>query len=103
MSALFTPQQLARLRDNGRLNALRTSKGGERLELQPVIRLRGSDRSEGREWLLSEIDPDDSDLAFAECRRRGRAPERLWLHLSWLQRQDVERSRAYGRVRRVPA
>lgn len=96
MTALLTPMQLARLRDNGRLSARR----GERMEFPPVLRLRASD---GREWLLFEIDPGDGDLVFAEHRRRGREPERLWLHLSWLERQDCQRARAYGRVRKVAA
>lgn len=100
MTALFAPGQLARLRDNGKVNAQRTSRGGDRMEFQPVVRVRASD---GREWLLFEVDPADGDLALVECRHRGRDPERLWLHLSWLARQEVERSRVYGRVRRVMA
>ncbi len=100
MTALLKPIHLARLCDNGRLNALRAAKGVDRMELQPVVRFKHRD---GREWLLFEVDPDDSDLVFAEYRRPGRDPERLWLHLSWLARQEVERTRAFGRVRRVVA
>lgn len=100
MTALLTPNQLARLRDNGRLNAHWRNRGADRMQFPPVLRLRASD---GREWLLFEIDPDDGDLVFAEHRRRNREPERLWLHLSWLERQDVQRARAYGRVRKVAA
>jgi len=100
VTAPLSPNQLARLRDNGRLNAQRAQRGVDRMELPPVARLRAS---EGREWLLFEIDPQDGDLAFVECRRRGRDPERLWLHLSWLARQDLERTRRYGRMRRVAA
>lgn len=100
MIALLTPAQLARLRDNGKFNAQRTARGSDRMEFQPVVRVRASD---GREWLLFEIDPADGDLVFAEVRRRNKDPERLWLHLSWLERQDIARRQGFGRVRKVPA
>lgn len=99
MTALLRPIELARLRTNGRLTADRMARGLERACTAPVKRVRCRD---GREWLLFEIDPDDGDLAFAECRRPGREPERLWLRMSWLERQ-VAATTHYGRVRRAAA
>lgn len=99
MSAALTPHQLARLRDNGATNAARTKRGEERVGVQPVAKVTARD---GREWLLFELDPDDGDLVFAECRRRNKPAEKLWLRLSWLDRQIVQVKR-FGRVRKVPA
>lgn len=101
MSSLLTPKQLTSLRNNGTFNAAREKRGGERLEFGPVVRFKH--RDDGREWLLFEIDPADGDLVFAECRRPGREAERLWLHLSWLARQTIERTKHYGRIKRIPA
>lgn len=98
-TGLLTPTQIIRLKNNGKFNAARMARTGTRIEFQPVVRVTASD---GREWLLFEIDPANPDLAFAEARRRGQVPERLWLHLSWLERQAA-RTMRYGRVRRLAA
>lgn len=99
MSGLLTPKQIIDLKNNGEFNALRMAHTGTRIEFQPVVRITAAD---GREWLLFEIDPANPDLALAEARRRGQVPERLWLHLSWLERQAA-RTMRYGRVRRIAA
>jgi hypothetical protein len=54
MTALLKPSQLARLRDNGRINAHWRARGSDRMQFQPVVRIRARD---GREWLLFEIAP----------------------------------------------
>ncbi|WP_020699572.1 DUF2958 domain-containing protein [Reyranella massiliensis] len=98
-TGLLTPTQIVRLKNNGEFNRLRMERTGTRIEFQPVVRVRASD---GREWLLFEIDPANHDMVLAEARRRGQVPERLWLHLSWLERRAA-RTMRFGRVQRIAA
>ncbi len=58
---LFTPDILARLLENGRKQApVRGTK--DEIDFQPVVKIFTS----GGEctWLLTEIDPEDTDVAF---------------------------------------
>ncbi len=58
---LFTEQQERRLLAQGRANA-----GRERTEdFKPVVKLFCP--WSGATWLLSELDPDDTDIAFGLC------------------------------------
>ncbi len=58
---LFTEQQERRLLAQGRANA-----GRERTEdFKPVVKLFCP--WNGATWLLSELDPDDTDIAFGLC------------------------------------
>ncbi|MDD2794640.1 DUF2958 domain-containing protein [Acidocella sp.] len=54
---LFTPEQRAALIENGR-----RSREGHEIDPFPVVKLflPGSDMT----WLLTELDPEDDDLAF---------------------------------------
>lgn len=61
---LFTKEQLARLLDNGRRQA--PVKGTEaEHDFFPVVKLFTPDA--GCTWLLTEIDPEDTDIAFGLC------------------------------------
>jgi len=58
---LLTPQQREQMLANGRANAGRE----ETIDFPPVVRLfcPWSDAV----WLLTELDPEDSDIAFGLC------------------------------------
>jgi len=57
---LFTDEQRERLLDNGRRTA-----AGERLDPEPVVKLFTPDAS--ATWLLTELSPNDPDIAFGLC------------------------------------
>ena len=58
---LFTPDIHARLLENGHKQApVRGTK--DEFDFQPVVKLFDPDA--GCTWLLTEIDPDDADVAF---------------------------------------
>jgi len=60
MSALLTAPQRAALLANGRRSA-----AGMAHDPEPVVKLFTPDA--GATWLLTELDPDDPDLAFGLC------------------------------------
>lgn len=60
-------------------NGHRTA-GGEEIDPQPVIKLFTPDA--GATWLLTEIDPDDEDLAFGLCDLGLAAPELGYVRIS---------------------
>ena len=62
-------------------NGHRTA-GGDTFDPAPVIKLFTPDA--GATWLLSEIDPDDEDLAFGLCDLGMGLPEIGWVRLSEL-------------------
>ena len=58
---LLTPDIQARLLENGRKQApVRGTR--DEIDFQPVVKLFAPDA--GCTWLLTEIDPDDTDVAF---------------------------------------
>ena len=59
-------------------NGHRTA-GGETIDLPPVIKLFTPDA--GATWLLTEIDPDDEDLAFGLCELGLGTPELGYVRL----------------------
>lgn len=61
---LFTKEQLARLLDNGRRQAPVKGTDAEH-DFFPVVKLFTPDA--GCTWLLTEIDPEDTDIAFGLC------------------------------------
>lgn len=61
---LFTKEQLARLLDNGRRQAPVKGTDTEH-DFFPVVKLFTPDAS--CTWLLTEIDPEDTDIAFGLC------------------------------------
>lgn len=73
--ALFLASQLASLLANG----MRTA-GGDEIDPKPVVKLFTPDA--GATWLLSEIDPDDSDRAFGLCDLGLGCPELGYVSLS---------------------
>jgi hypothetical protein len=62
---LFTDDQERRMRENGTANAERSERGKEPCDFVPVIKLFCP--WGGATWLLTELDPEDSDLAFGLC------------------------------------
>ena len=62
-------------------NGHRTA-GGDTFDPAPVFKLFTPDA--GATWLLSEIDPDDEDLAFGLCDLGLGMPEVGWVRLSEL-------------------
>lgn len=60
MSRLLTAAHVAALLENGRRSA-----AGEEIDPVPVVKLFTPDA--GATWLLTELDPDDPDLAFGLC------------------------------------
>ena len=61
---LLTAEQRARLLANGRAQAPVRGTSGE-LDFAPVVKLFTPDA--GCTWLLSELDPEDPDVAFGLC------------------------------------
>ena len=62
---LFTAEIVARLMENGRKNAERIADDGNTIDFQPVVKLFTPDAN--CTWLLTEIDPEDADIAFGLC------------------------------------
>ena len=62
---LFTPEIAARLLENGRKNAQRIATDGNTIDFCPLVKLFTPDAA--CTWLLSEIDPEDPDIAFGLC------------------------------------
>ena len=62
---LFTAEQERRMRANGAANAERSARGKATIDFKPLVKLFCP--WGGATWLLTEIDPDDSDIAFGLC------------------------------------
>ncbi|APF36428.1 transposase [Chelatococcus daeguensis] len=62
---LLTAEQRARMLANGRANAERMADDGDTHDFWPVVKLFTPDGA--CTWLLSELDPDDEDIAFGLC------------------------------------
>ena len=62
---LFLDAQLAKLLENGRINNERRDHGQHEIDFPPVVKLFTPDA--GATWLLTEIDPDNQDIAFGLC------------------------------------
>lgn len=62
---LLTEQIKARLLENGRQNAVHLADDGNTTDFPPVVKLFTPDAA--CTWLLSEIDPDNPDIAFGLC------------------------------------
>lgn len=56
---------LDQLATNGRANQARMEAGEDTIDHTPVVKLFTPDG--GATWLLSEIEPDDPDIAFGLC------------------------------------
>lgn len=62
---LITDDQRAQLLANGTANLKRRQEGTDEIDFKPVVKLFTPDA--GATWLLSEIDPEDTDIAFGLC------------------------------------
>ena len=79
---LLTKDQHARLLKNGQINAQRLADGLEPLDHPPVVKLFTPDAA--CTWLLSELDPEDTDIAFGLCDLGFGCPELGSVRLSEL-------------------
>jgi hypothetical protein len=64
-AALLTDEQRARMLRNGRENAERIEDDGDTHDFWPVVKLFCPWGA--ATWLLSELDPEDEDIAFGLC------------------------------------
>jgi Protein of unknown function (DUF2958) len=62
---LLTPKIKQRLLENGRKNAERIADDGHTVDFHPVVKLFTPDAD--FTWLLTEIDPENEDIAFGLC------------------------------------
>jgi hypothetical protein len=62
---LLTAEMRARLLENGRQNAEGIAVEGNTIDFHPVVKLFTPDPA--CTWLLSEIDPEEPDIAFGLC------------------------------------
>lgn len=74
---LITKEQQSKMLDQGRANAERA--GG--IDFPPVVKLFTPDAN--ATWLLTEIDPENPDLAFGLCDLGH--PELGWVSLAFAQ------------------
>ena len=61
---LLTKLLFQKMHDNGRKRAAVEASGGE-IDFEPVVKLFTPDAQ--CTWLLTELDPDDPDIAFGLC------------------------------------
>jgi len=62
---LLTDDQERRMRENGAANAARAARDGKTEDFAPVVKLFCP--WNGATWLLTELDPEDPDIAFGLC------------------------------------
>jgi len=62
---LFTKPIMEQLAKNGRENAERMADDGNTIDFFPVVKLFQPDGA--GTWLLTEIDPEEPDIAFGLC------------------------------------
>jgi Protein of unknown function (DUF2958) len=62
---LLTQSQEQRMRENGAINAARAEKDRKTEDFQPVVKLFCPWNA--ATWLLTELDPEDPDIAFGLC------------------------------------
>jgi len=62
---LLTQLQLGQLIQNGQANAERIADDGRTIDFQPVVKLFTPWGA--ATWLLTEVDPEEPDLAFGLC------------------------------------
>jgi hypothetical protein len=77
---LLTKDQHVRLLKNGQINAQRQIEGLETIDHPPVVKLFTPDAA--CTWLLSELDPEDTDIAFGLCDLGFGSPEMGSVRLS---------------------
>ncbi len=77
---LLTKDQHGRLLKNGQINAQRQMAGEDTIDHPPVVKLFTPDGA--CTWLLSELDPEDTDLCFGLCDLGFGSPEMGSVRLS---------------------
>jgi hypothetical protein len=70
---LFTQDQERRLKENGRKNGECILKDGNTIDFKPVVKLFCPWGA--ATWLLTEIDPENSEIAFGLCDLGMGSPE----------------------------
>lgn len=70
---LLTAEQEQRMLANGRCNAARSARDGNTEDFQPVVKLFCP--WGGATWLLTELDPEEPDIAFGLCDLGMGSPE----------------------------
>lgn len=81
-AALLTDEQRARLLKNGRENTERINEDGNTRDFWPVVKLFCPWGA--ATWLLSELDPEEPDIAFGLCDLGFGCPELGSVRLSEL-------------------
>ena len=81
-AALLTDDQRARLLKNGRENTDRINEDGNTHDFWPVVKLFCPWGA--ATWLLTELDPEDKDIAFGLCDLGMGCPELGSVRLSGL-------------------
>lgn len=79
---LLTAEIKAQLLENGRRNAEHITDDGDTIDFEPVVKLFTPDAA--CTWLLTEINPDDPDIAFGLCDLGAGFPELGYVSLSEL-------------------
>lgn len=80
---LFTKPITEQLAKNGRANAERMADDGNTIDFFPVVKLFTPDGA--ATWLLSETDPEDTDIAFGLCDLGVGSPELGSVRISELE------------------
>jgi Protein of unknown function (DUF2958) len=80
---LLTIEQHTRLLENGRRSQARINEDGNTEDFFPVAKLFTP--WAGATWLLTELDPDEPDIAFGLCNLGLGSPELGSVRLSELQ------------------
>jgi hypothetical protein len=80
---LFTQDQIDRMLANGRANAAHIAIDGRTEDFKPVVKLFCP--WGGATWLLTELDPDEPDIAFGLCDLGFGCPELGYVQLSELK------------------
>lgn len=80
---LFPKPIMEKLAANGRANAERMADDGNTHDFFPVVKLFMPDGA--ATWLLSEIDPDEPDIAFGLCDLGFGCPELGSVRISELE------------------
>jgi hypothetical protein len=81
---LLTTLQRTQLLENGRQQRAAIDRGTEPLDFAPVVKLFTPDGN--ATWLLTELEPDDPDIAFGLCDLGLGSPELGYVRLTELAR-----------------
>ena len=80
---LLTKEQRTQLLTHGQINARRMAEGEDTVHFSPVVKLFAPWGA--ATWLLTELDPEDEDIAFGLCDLGMSSPELGSVRLSELE------------------